>query len=175
MISAWGWLLQDDNDHSGPLHSTLHLISFTECLCLVLIIDYLLLTLVWTRWLVPHHLSGSLWYSSCNSIYISHKLCKLIRFQFNIKFSLSLNQPIIGQYFGINQSQFTWYKLLVWPDPPVKQGCLDHHEQPSIKMYYHNSINFGVYLTFCEAEVVQDHRHVTQLTCICEQWDSPWL
>ena len=27
-------------------------------------------------------------------------------------------------------------------------------------MYYHNSINFGVYLTFCEAEVVQDHRHL---------------
>ena len=95
MISAWGWLLQDDNDHSGPLHSTLHLISFTECLCLVLIIDYLLLTLVWTRWLVPHHLSGSLWYSSCNSIYISHKLCKLIRFQFNMsKFSLNTKSTI---------------------------------------------------------------------------------
>ena len=94
-------------------------------------------------------------------------------FQVNMsKISLSLNQPIIGQYVGINQSQFTWNKLLVclvlvWS--PVKQGCLDHHEQPSIKMYYHNSINFGVYLTFCEAEVVQDHRHVTQLTCVCEQ------
>ena len=98
-------------DHSTPaLHSTWS--ASLKCNVSAWLFDYLFLTLVCARRLFhhhlpPHHLSGSLRYSSCNSLYISHKLCKLIR-----KHVSSQHVKNQSQFESTNHRSICWDKSI---------------------------------------------------------------